>query len=57
MREINETKKQLAESRAAGVCRKPYATPKLEVFGRIRDLTMTGAGSITDGALHRKSGG
>jgi len=58
MREMNE-EKQVAEAKEADSGRKPYASPKLEVFGRVQDLTMTGSGSVSDflGSRRPRGGG
>ena len=57
MRKTRETEAQSAENTATSTYRKPYRAPKVETFGHVRDLTMTGVGSVTDGAVHRNGGG
>jgi hypothetical protein len=31
--------------------KKPYVAPRLRYVGKVRDLTLAGAGSVTDGVL------
>lgn len=56
MAETNRKTTRVDQSEAAASGKKPYAAPKLEVFGRIEDITKTSSGGGVDGATHRPFG-
>ncbi|MGH7914232.1 MAG: lasso RiPP family leader peptide-containing protein [Candidatus Binataceae bacterium] len=57
MNDIHQRKERQLETKSADIRRKPYAAPKIEVFGSVQELTMGFGGSRSDGFIGRRRGG